>query len=134
MLLLWPSNPDLQRAHEPPDAVHAARRGAQRAPPTRGRLQSESHALCSSHSQGPSHAPYIARSPLLPERVLSLELNKDKDVERIHGSGVSTLDIEPVEGRYMLSGGSDGVIVLYDLENCSGKPCYTYEIFGSWSK
>ncbi|XP_048360305.1 DNA excision repair protein ERCC-8 [Sphaerodactylus townsendi] len=58
-------------------------------------------------------------------RVLSLELNKDKDVERIHGSGVSTLDIEPVEGRYMLSGGSDGVIVLYDLENCSGKPCYT---------
>lgn len=25
----------------------------------------------------------------------------------------------------MLSGGSDGVIVLYDLENYSGKPCYT---------
>ncbi|XP_008172702.1 DNA excision repair protein ERCC-8 isoform X4 [Chrysemys picta bellii] len=58
-------------------------------------------------------------------RVLSLELNKDRDVERIHGSGVNTLDIEPVEGRYMLSGGSDGVIVLYDLENFSRKPCYT---------
>lgn len=32
-------------------------------------------------------------------RVLSLELNKDRDVERIHGSGINTLDIEPVEGR-----------------------------------
>ncbi|KAJ7335935.1 hypothetical protein JRQ81_013876 [Phrynocephalus forsythii] len=58
-------------------------------------------------------------------RVLSLELNKDKDIERIHGSGINTLDIEPVESRYMLSGGSDGVIVLYDLENLGGKPCYT---------
>ncbi|NWR22133.1 ERCC8 protein, partial [Emberiza fucata] len=58
-------------------------------------------------------------------RVLSLELNKDRDVERIHGSGINTLDIEPVEGRYMLSGGSDGVIVLYDLENLSRKPSYT---------
>ncbi|NXG15946.1 ERCC8 protein, partial [Grallaria varia] len=58
-------------------------------------------------------------------RVLNLELNKDRDVERIHGSGINTLDIEPVEGRYMLSGGSDGVIVLYDLENLSRKPSYT---------
>ncbi|XP_019517086.1 PREDICTED: DNA excision repair protein ERCC-8 [Hipposideros armiger] len=58
-------------------------------------------------------------------RVLGLELNKDRDVERIHGNGVNTLDIEPVEGRYMLSGGSDGVIVLYDLENSSRKPYYT---------
>ncbi|XP_004862954.1 DNA excision repair protein ERCC-8 isoform X10 [Heterocephalus glaber] len=58
-------------------------------------------------------------------RVLGLELNKDRDVERIHSSGVNTLDIEPVERRYMLSGGSDGVIVLYDLENSSRQPYYT---------
>ncbi|EAW55005.1 ERCC8 isoform 4 [Pan troglodytes] len=32
-------------------------------------------------------------------RVLGLELNKDRDVERIHGGGINTLDIEPVEGR-----------------------------------
>ncbi|XP_072717019.1 DNA excision repair protein ERCC-8 [Ciconia boyciana] len=56
-------------------------------------------------------------------KVLSLELNRD--VERIHGSGINTLDIEPVEGRYMLSGRSDGVIVLYDLENLSRKSSYT---------
>ncbi|XP_036265585.1 DNA excision repair protein ERCC-8 isoform X3 [Pipistrellus kuhlii] len=58
-------------------------------------------------------------------RVLGLELNKDRDVERIHSNGVNSLDIEPIEGRYMLSGGSDGVIVLYDLENSSRQPCYT---------
>ncbi|XP_054343819.1 DNA excision repair protein ERCC-8 isoform X3 [Pongo pygmaeus] len=58
-------------------------------------------------------------------RVLGLELNKDRDVERIHGGGINTLDIEPVEGRYMLSGGSDGVIVLYDLENSSRQSYYT---------
>ncbi|XP_061474747.1 DNA excision repair protein ERCC-8 isoform X4 [Rhineura floridana] len=69
--------------------------------------------------------PLKLRRAEATRRVLSLELNKDKDIERIHGSGINTLDIEPVESRYMLSGGSDGVIVLYDLENWSKKPCYT---------
>lgn len=32
-------------------------------------------------------------------RVLSLELNHDRDVARIHGNGVNTLDIEVIEGR-----------------------------------
>ncbi|XP_043919750.1 DNA excision repair protein ERCC-8 [Protopterus annectens] len=58
-------------------------------------------------------------------RVLCLELNKDRDVQRIHGGGVNSLDIEPVERRYMLSGGADGVIVIYDLENNSNKTPYT---------
>lgn len=42
---------------------------------------------------------FVAFFSLVILRVLSLELNKDRDVERIHGSGVNTLDIEPVEGR-----------------------------------
>uniref|UniRef100_A0A672JFU4 DNA excision repair protein ERCC-8 n=1 Tax=Salarias fasciatus TaxID=181472 RepID=A0A672JFU4_SALFA len=58
-------------------------------------------------------------------RVLSLKLNPDRDVDRIHGNGINTIDIEAVEGRYMLSGGADGVIVIYDLENFGGKPQYT---------
>ncbi|KAG5280707.1 hypothetical protein AALO_G00063110 [Alosa alosa] len=58
-------------------------------------------------------------------RVLSLELNHNRDVARIHGNGVNSLDIEVIEGRYMLSGGADGVIVIYDLENGSRKPQYT---------
>ena len=32
-------------------------------------------------------------------RLLSLELNHGRDVERIHGNGVNCLDIEAVEGR-----------------------------------
>uniref|UniRef100_A0A3Q1K1A3 DNA excision repair protein ERCC-8 n=1 Tax=Anabas testudineus TaxID=64144 RepID=A0A3Q1K1A3_ANATE len=58
-------------------------------------------------------------------RVLGLQLNPDRDVERIHGNGINTIDIEAIEGRYMLSGGADGVIVIYDLENYGGKPQYT---------
>ncbi|KAM7165562.1 DNA excision repair protein ERCC-8 isoform 1-T1 [Macrochelys suwanniensis] len=81
-------------------------------------------AFISARQAGLDH-PLRLRRAESTRRVLSLELNKDRDVERIHGSGVNTLDIEPVEGRYMLSGGSDGVIVLYDLENFSRKPCYT---------
>uniref|UniRef100_A0A3P9BDI9 DNA excision repair protein ERCC-8 n=1 Tax=Maylandia zebra TaxID=106582 RepID=A0A3P9BDI9_9CICH len=58
-------------------------------------------------------------------RVLGLQLNPDRDVDRIHGNGINTIDIEAVEGRYMLSGGADGVIVIYDLENFSGKLQYS---------
>ncbi|KAG9480043.1 hypothetical protein GDO78_011844 [Eleutherodactylus coqui] len=58
-------------------------------------------------------------------RVLSLELNKDRDVERMHENGINSLDIDPVEGRYMLSGGADGIVVIYDLESSSQTPSYT---------
>ncbi|XP_075323871.1 DNA excision repair protein ERCC-8 isoform X3 [Odontesthes bonariensis] len=58
-------------------------------------------------------------------RVLSLKLNPERDVDRVHGNGINTIDIDAIEGRYMLSGGADGVIVIYDLENYSGKPQYT---------
>ncbi|XP_026526304.1 DNA excision repair protein ERCC-8 [Notechis scutatus] len=75
--------------------------------------------------------PLRLRRAEATRRVLSLELNKNKDVERIHGSGINTLDIEPVENRYMLSGGSDGTIVLYDLENFNRTPCYTCKVICS---
>uniref|UniRef100_H3DJP7 DNA excision repair protein ERCC-8 n=2 Tax=Tetraodon nigroviridis TaxID=99883 RepID=H3DJP7_TETNG len=58
-------------------------------------------------------------------RVLNLKLNHDRDVDRIHGNAINTIDIETIEGRYMLSGGADGVIVIYDLENFSGSQQYT---------
>uniref|UniRef100_A0A3Q3G6A8 DNA excision repair protein ERCC-8 n=1 Tax=Kryptolebias marmoratus TaxID=37003 RepID=A0A3Q3G6A8_KRYMA len=58
-------------------------------------------------------------------RVLSLKLNPDRDVDRVHGNGINTIDIETIEGRYMLSGGADGVIVIYDLENYSRKLQYS---------
>uniref|UniRef100_A0A4W3KHK9 DNA excision repair protein ERCC-8 n=1 Tax=Callorhinchus milii TaxID=7868 RepID=A0A4W3KHK9_CALMI len=75
--------------------------------------------------QGGFNEPLTLRRAESTRRVLNLELNKDRDVQRIHGSGVNTIDIDPIEGKYMLSGGSDGVIVIYDLENISRKPQYT---------
>ncbi|CAH2301174.1 DNA excision repair ERCC-8 [Pelobates cultripes] len=70
-------------------------------------------------------SPVSLRRAETTRRVLSLELNKDRDVERIHENGINTLDIDPVEGRYMLSGGADGIIVVYDLENLSQSLSYT---------
>uniref|UniRef100_A0A8D0J4U1 ELOVL fatty acid elongase 7 n=1 Tax=Sus scrofa TaxID=9823 RepID=A0A8D0J4U1_PIG len=55
-----------------------------------------------------------------PHGVLGLELNKDRDVERIHGSGVNTLDIEPVEGRYCFAGHRQEILAV------SWSPRYEY--------
>ncbi|XP_022087344.1 DNA excision repair protein ERCC-8-like [Acanthaster planci] len=49
-------------------------------------------------------------------RTFCLELSKGRDVQRIHQSGINTLDIDPTEGRYLLSGGSMGVIAVFDIE------------------
>lgn len=35
----------------------------------------------------------------MSSRVLNLQLNHDRDVDRIHGNGINTLDIETIEGR-----------------------------------
>lgn len=43
-----------------------------------------------------SDAP-VFFSPL--HRVLSLTLNPDRDVDRVHGNGVNAIDIDAVEGR-----------------------------------
>ncbi|CAH1243109.1 ERCC8 [Branchiostoma lanceolatum] len=60
-------------------------------------------------------------------RTFSLELSKEQDVKRIHASGVNSLDLDPVEGRYLISGGADGVIAIYDTHNLSGTPSNTSE-------
>ncbi len=41
----------------------------------------------------------ITQSPICIFRVLSLELNHNRDVDRIHGNGINTLDIEVIDGR-----------------------------------
>lgn len=58
-------------------------------------------------------------------RAGSLELSKYRDVERIHKGGVNAIDIEDIEGRYMLSGGSNGALSIHDLDNLTGQPQYT---------
>ncbi|XP_030851877.1 DNA excision repair protein ERCC-8 [Strongylocentrotus purpuratus] len=49
-------------------------------------------------------------------RTFRLQLSKHRDVQRIHSSGINSLDIDPIDYKFMLSGGADGVIAIYDLE------------------
>ncbi|XP_033115097.1 DNA excision repair protein ERCC-8-like [Anneissia japonica] len=52
----------------------------------------------------------------ITRRIYSLELSKTRDVQRIHSGAVNCLDIDPSEGKYLLSGGADSGIVIYDIE------------------
>ncbi|KAI9314719.1 WD40-repeat-containing domain protein [Dichotomocladium elegans] len=49
------------------------------------------------------------------KRAYSLQLSPFKQVERIHRGPVQSIKIERIEQRYMLSGGADGLIHVYDL-------------------
>ncbi|KAL1921036.1 uncharacterized protein VTP21DRAFT_11671 [Calcarisporiella thermophila] len=60
--------------------------------------------------------PNILKNAELTRRTLAIELCPNKDVAREHHGTVSCLEIENVEGRYLLSGGADSSICLYDLE------------------
>uniref|UniRef100_A0A8C1F5F1 Excision repair cross-complementation group 8 n=1 Tax=Cyprinus carpio carpio TaxID=630221 RepID=A0A8C1F5F1_CYPCA len=69
-----------------------------------------------------------ARQSGLDDRVRLRRLNHNRDVDHIHGNGINTLVIEQIwPGLHsgILSGGSNGVIMIYDLENNSKKPQYT---------
>uniref|UniRef100_T1JNL3 Uncharacterized protein n=1 Tax=Strigamia maritima TaxID=126957 RepID=T1JNL3_STRMM len=61
-------------------------------------------------------------------RSYAMELSKYEDVEQVHTAGVNTLDIESIEGRYMLSGSSDGTVVIHDTDNLRGTPKYTCQV------
>ncbi|GJJ70795.1 DNA excision repair protein ERCC-8 [Entomortierella parvispora] len=52
----------------------------------------------------------------LSSRLLSIVLDPTTSVSREHAGAVNTVDIEEAEGRYLLSGGGDGNIHLYDLD------------------
>ncbi|UYV67380.1 ERCC8 [Cordylochernes scorpioides] len=69
-----------------------------------------------------------ARSLVVAEsskRILSLELSSSRHLEKCHNASINTLDIDQVEGRYLLSGAFDGGMYIHDLYNTSGEPSYT---------
>ncbi|CAM9656745.1 DNA excision repair protein ERCC-8 isoform X2 [Lampetra fluviatilis] len=80
--------------------------------------------LLSSRRNGADEPPRL-RVAESTRRVFNLELSSERDVECVHSSGVNVLDIDQAENKYMLSGGADGVIAIYNLENVSQKPQYT---------
>lgn len=64
-------------------------------------------------------------------RVFNLSLGENKDVERHFLGNVNTLDIDLVERRYLLAGGADGFIVIYDTFNTTGQTKYTCPAVGT---
>lgn len=61
------------------------------------------------------------------KRARNLTLSNHRDVENVHSSGVLTLDLD-AEGRYLLSGCSDGSIYIHDLYNFTGSPSFTANV------
>ncbi|KAI8079841.1 excision repair cross-complementing rodent repair deficiency, complementation group 8 [Halteromyces radiatus] len=58
------------------------------------------------------------------KRIYNVQLSQSKEVARAHRGGVTCLKMETIEQRYLMSGGSDGRIHIYDL-HMSPKGKYT---------
>ncbi|KAG2190926.1 hypothetical protein INT46_008968 [Mucor plumbeus] len=54
-------------------------------------------------------------------RVYSLQLSKNKELALSHRGGVNSLKIEDNEQRYLLSGGGDGKVHIFDLQAISAE-------------
>ncbi|KAI9492454.1 DNA excision repair protein ERCC-8 [Zychaea mexicana] len=55
------------------------------------------------------------------KRAYSLQLSPTKEVARAHRGSVQSIKVENIEQRYMLSGGGDGRIHVYDLNTPPNK-------------
>lgn len=64
-------------------------------------------------------------------RVFNLGLSENKEFERLFTGNINTLDIDLVERRYLLSGGADGYIVIYDTYNRPGHTKYKCQSVGT---
>ncbi|KAF9100252.1 DNA excision repair protein ERCC-8 [Mortierella sp. AD031] len=60
--------------------------------------------------------PSVLQNHYLSKRLLNLTLDPATTIQRAHVSAVNTIDIEEAEGRYLLSGGGDGNVYIYDLD------------------
>ncbi|OZJ02622.1 hypothetical protein BZG36_03832 [Bifiguratus adelaidae] len=60
-------------------------------------------------------SPAVLRSAVVTRRTFSVDLAASKEVVRIHRGPVSSLAIEKIDERYILSGGADSSIHIYDL-------------------
>ena len=56
------------------------------------------------------------------KRSYNFQLCKNKDIESVHTAGVKALDVDKMEGKYLLSGSADGSLHIYDLYNFTGSP------------
>lgn len=62
------------------------------------------------------------------KRSYQLQLSKHRDVEDVHTAGINTLDVDSIEGKFLVSGSADGTIHIYDLFNYTGLPHFTSKL------
>ena len=63
---------------------------------------------------------------MFPHRKLQLEFSKQKSIKSVHSGGVTWLDLDRIEQRYLLAGAADGSIAAYDVQvrGTLRLPCY----------
>lgn len=62
------------------------------------------------------HAPHQLQNAEQLRRTYSLQLSKTSELYSSHQGAVTCLDIDGNEGRYLLSGGADAALCIFDIE------------------
>eukprot|EP00268_Persea_americana_P059679 TRINITY_DN7356_c0_g1_i9.p1 TRINITY_DN7356_c0_g1~~TRINITY_DN7356_c0_g1_i9.p1 ORF type:complete len:457 (+),score=73.28 TRINITY_DN7356_c0_g1_i9:134-1504(+) len=68
--------------------------------------------------EGRIHPHPFARS-VRTERLSSLDLSNRKEIVSPHRGAINSLQVDLTEGRYLLSGASDGSVAVYDVQHAT---------------
>eukprot|EP00118_Oscarella_pearsei_P013314 m.105485 g.105485 ORF g.105485 m.105485 type:complete len:121 (+) comp37227_c0_seq10:11-373(+) len=72
--------------------------------------------------------PWALRRNVEDRWTRSLELSRTKDIQMYHRKGVVCLHLDSVDERYLLSGGADAAIAIYDTRNVCSKRTFKAEV------
>lgn len=64
--------------------------------------------------------PALLANRVQSRRICSLELANRKEIISAHKGAVNSIQIDLTEGRYLLSGASDGSAAVYDIQQATG--------------
>ncbi|GAQ85546.1 putative WD-40 repeat family protein [Klebsormidium nitens] len=63
-----------------------------------------------------SEKPQVTAARIAKSRLLALDLSTSKEISSGHRSGVTSLQVDNTEQRYLLSGASDGSLAVHDTQ------------------
>eukprot|EP01134_Creolimax_fragrantissima_P000496 CFRG0496T1 len=55
-------------------------------------------------------------------RTFAVDLSTTFEFERVHSSGINSIDVDPSESRYLLSGSSNGTVAIHDIDDARPPP------------